>query len=98
MTLSFEKIKAKALRDPNVKAEYDALEETYKIIEALITARNRVGLSQEEVAKNLGTTQSAVARLESGRVTPTLKTLFKYARATGLELVIGFKPTKRKTA
>jgi transcriptional regulator with XRE-family HTH domain len=52
--------------------------------------REKRGLSQRELAERLGTTQSAVARLEAGNVSPTLPTLDKVAEALGVELVISF--------
>jgi transcriptional regulator with XRE-family HTH domain len=52
--------------------------------------REKRGLSQRELAERLGTTQSAVARLEAGNVSPSLPTLDKLADALGVELVVGF--------
>jgi predicted transcriptional regulator len=76
-------LKAELLVNPLVKAEYDALEEEFALINALLDARARSGLTQEEIARRMGTTQSAVARLESGRSRPSMRTLERYAAATG---------------
>jgi predicted transcriptional regulator len=76
-------LKAELLVNPLVKAEYDALEEEFALINALLDARARSGLTQDEIARRMGTTQSAVARLESGRSKPSMRTLERYAAATG---------------
>jgi predicted transcriptional regulator len=82
MTIPFEEIKAELLADPEVKAEYDALAPEYEIATELIRARLRAGLSQAELAKRMGTSQSAIARLESGQTLPSTKTLLRFAEAT----------------
>ncbi len=64
--LTHEELKAKALSDAKVKAEYDALATEFTLIDELLTARKRAGLTQEEVAKRMGTKPPVVARLESG--------------------------------
>jgi predicted transcriptional regulator len=83
MTIPFEKLKARLLANPKVKAEYDALAPEFEISAELIRARVRAGLSQGEVASRMGTSQSTIARLESGQTLPTTKTLLRYAEATG---------------
>ena len=75
------------LKDPKFKKEYDALEDEYALAGELIGARARAKLTPEQVAKRMGTSQSAVARLESGRA-PSLSSLRKYARATGHKVQI----------
>ncbi len=75
-------------KDPKVKAEYDALANEYALARELIAARTRAGLSQEEVAKRMGTTQSAVARLESGKRPPSMRTMQRFAQAVGGHLVL----------
>jgi len=83
MTIPFEVIKAELLADPAVKAEYDRLGPAFEIAAELIRARIRTGLSQAELAKRMGTSQSAIARLESGETLPSTKTLLRFAEATG---------------
>jgi ribosome-binding protein aMBF1 (putative translation factor) len=83
MTIPFEKLKARLLADPKVKAEYDALAPEFEISAELVKARMRAGLSQAELAARMGTSQSTIARLESGQTLPSTKTLLRYARATG---------------
>jgi ribosome-binding protein aMBF1 (putative translation factor) len=80
-------------KDPNYKAAYDALEEEFALASAMIKARGEADMTQEQVAKAMGTTQAVVARLESGKVLPSTRTLERFARATHTRLRISFEPT-----
>ncbi len=80
------------MQDPGYRAEWEALEDEFALARALLQARTRAGLTQEEVAARMGTTQSVIARLESGRVRPSTKTLERFAKATGTRLRIRFEP------
>jgi DNA-binding XRE family transcriptional regulator len=72
---------------------YDDLEEKYTLIREMLSARSMSGLTQEAVAKMMGTTKSAVSRLESaGKHAPSLMTLKKYAQAVGCDLEIKLVP------
>ena len=82
-------------KNPNFVTEYDALEEEFSLASALIEARARANLTQEEVAQRMGTTQTAVARLEGARSMPSTRTLERYAKATGHRLRIAFVPDDR---
>jgi predicted transcriptional regulator len=82
-----EKAKGAFTRQP-VKAEYDALAPQFEITAELLKARLRAGLSQAELAVRMGTSQSAVARLESGDTLPSTKTLLRYAQATGSKVQV----------
>lgn len=84
----------KWLRDDDYRKEYDALEEEFALASALISARSRAGLTQEELAEKMDTSQSAIARMESGRTIPSGTTLKRFARATGTRLRITFEPAK----
>jgi DNA-binding XRE family transcriptional regulator len=84
---SFEAFKRKMLSNPAIKKEYDALEEEFALASELIGARAKAKLSQAQVAQRMGTSQSAVARLESGHA-PSLTSLRKYARAVGRKVQI----------
>ena len=79
-------------KDPEFRAAYDALEEEFALANALIQAR--ADLSQAELARRMGTSQSAIARLESGRSRPSTRTLRKFAEATGMKLRFVFEPVK----
>jgi ribosome-binding protein aMBF1 (putative translation factor) len=83
MTIPFDKFKARLLANPKVKAEYDALAPEFEIAAELVKARLRAGLSQSELADRMGTSQSTIARLESGQTLPSTKTLLRFAKATG---------------
>jgi len=82
----------KWLREPKYRRAYEALEEEFTLASALIDARSRAGLTQQELARRMGTTQPVVARLESGRVRPSMRTLERLAEATGSRLLISFEP------
>lgn len=82
MTIPFEKLKSRLLANPKVKAEYYALALEFEISAELLRARLRAGLSQAELAARMGTSQSTIARLESGQTLPSTKTLLRYAKAT----------------
>ncbi|MBI4273423.1 MAG: helix-turn-helix transcriptional regulator [Rhizobiales bacterium] len=87
-------LKARLLKDPEVRKHYDAMEEEFALIAAVAKARARAGLSQTQLAKRMKTTQSAVARLESGRGKPSTRTLSRFAKATGHRLKISFEPVR----
>lgn len=86
--LSHKALKAKALARPDVRAEYDRLGEEFAFLDLFLKARADAGLTQAQVAERIGTTQSAIARLESGagRHQPSLGTLRKYAQAVGCRI------------
>ena len=86
-----EKAFAEWRKDPEYVAEYDALEEEFALANALIKARANAEMTQQDVAKAMGTTQAVVARLESGRSMPSTRTLKRYAKATGTKLRIRFE-------
>jgi DNA-binding XRE family transcriptional regulator len=83
---------AKLMGKPGVAEAYAALEEEYALIEAFIEARKSLGLTQDIIAKRMGTTRSAVSRLEAAlgdrRHSPSLTTLRKYAKACGKRLEV----------
>ncbi|MBF0416084.1 MAG: helix-turn-helix transcriptional regulator [Magnetococcales bacterium] len=85
-------LKEKWMQDNDFKEKYDAIAPEFAIARALIGARVKAGLTQTEVAERMGTTQSVVARLEGGTSIPSLKTLFRYAKATGMKPEITFIP------
>jgi DNA-binding XRE family transcriptional regulator len=85
-------LKKRMLANPKVKAEYDALAPEFAIARELIAARARAGLTQEQLAAKMQTTQSTIARMESGRTMPSLRTLSRYAEATGSRAVIHLEP------
>jgi len=74
---------------------YEALELEYQVVSQLLKARTKAGLTQDAVAERMGTTKSAISRLESaGKHTPSLGTLRRYAEAVGCELQVKLVPQK----
>jgi ribosome-binding protein aMBF1 (putative translation factor) len=80
------------LAKPDVQKAYDALEEEYSTLHAMLDARLAAGLTQADVAARMGTTVSAISRLESSlrseKHSPSFATLRKYAQACGKKLVV----------
>ena len=74
---------------------YAALELEYQVADQLLRARARAGLTQDAVAERMGTTKSAISRLESaGKHTPSLSTLRRYALAVGCNIQVKLVPQK----
>jgi ribosome-binding protein aMBF1 (putative translation factor) len=86
----------KWLKDREYRKAYETLEEEFALAAAIMKARNRAGLSQAELAQRMKTTQSTVARLESGRGRPSTRTLDRFAKATGHRLKITFEPVANR--
>ena len=86
--LPFSQFKKDALKNPAVKKAYDEMEFEYRIISALIDARTKKNLTQEQLAKRMGITQPALARFESGKVDPRLTFLKKVTSGLGLKLIV----------
>ena len=83
----------KALKRKKFREAYEGLEEEYALAREMLSARSRSGLTQEAVAELMGTTKSAVSRLEAGgKHAPSLTTLKKYAHAVGCRLEIKLVP------
>ena len=103
MSSSLQRFKRQALVKPGVKEAYDALEDEFAFLDEVLKARAESGLTQAEVAQRVGTTQSAIARLESAtpKHSPSIATLQRYARALGyrvqVRLVKEPRPTRRST-
>jgi predicted transcriptional regulator len=81
-------LKKKLIENPEFRQEYEKADAEFQLIETLVSARAKANLSQAEVARRIGTTQSAIARLEGGGVSPSISTLQRYAEATGMRLEI----------
>jgi ribosome-binding protein aMBF1 (putative translation factor) len=93
-TIPVEVAFAKWRKDPAYLKAYDALEGEYAMAATIIGARARAGLTQEQLAKRMKTTQTVIARLEGGRVKPSTRTLERIAIATGSKLKITMEPNK----
>lgn len=88
--LDFEVWEKEALKDPELRAEYDRQQPEFAVIQAMIDARVKKSYTQKQLAKKLGTTQSAISRLERGNVNPTIGFIKKLAEALGSRLEINF--------
>lgn len=87
----WNEVKKELLKNKGVYKEYKRLEPKYRLISQLIGIRVKKGLTQKDLAKKLGTKQSAIARLESGNYNPTLEFLQKTAKALGRKLTVNFE-------
>lgn len=87
----WEEVEAELLKDPETAQAVKDLEPEYAIIKEIIEARIKQGLTQEELAKRIGTRQSNISRLESGEANPSLRFLKKLAEGLGKELHISFR-------
>lgn len=90
--MSLQKLKQRALTNPEVRAEYEKLDNEFDLIDKLLSMRTKAGLTQEQVAERMQTQKSNVSRLENGNTNPSWSTLVKYAHACGFELSL--KPQK----
>ncbi len=86
--ITFDELKRQMFARPGFKAAYDALGPKYALISAMLDARGKKGMTQAEIAKRAGTTQSAIARFESGRTNPTLEFASRLSHALGAKLEI----------
>ncbi len=89
---SLKDLKRDMLADPDTRAAFGAQAGEFAIAHELIAARARAGLSQSEVAQRMGTSQSVVARLESGKRPPSMRTVERFAQAVGCHAVLRIEP------
>ncbi|AOK58038.1 helix-turn-helix transcriptional regulator [Burkholderia ubonensis] len=87
-------VKKRVLADPAARAGYDAQAFGFAVARELVAARVRAGLTQEQVAERMQMTHSTIAYMESGRTMPSLRTLFRYAKATGSRAVVRVEASK----
>ena len=81
MGRKMSEVKEELLKDEEFRVEFVELEDEFALASQLIEARKKAHLTQDEVAQRMGTTQSVVARLESGHPLPSLRSLKRYAQA-----------------
>ena len=89
---SFDHFLKKQLEAPDVRAEYEALEPEFALIQALIDARTQAGLTQQQLSARTGIAQSDISKFENGNGNPSLKTLRRLAAGMGMRLSIQFEP------
>ena len=80
------------LKDPEFRAEWDALEPEFQIVRALIDAREKKHLSQKELSNLTGISQADISRLENGNANPSIRTLQRLAAGMGMRVKIEFQP------
>lgn len=85
---SWKILRRELLQDKEVAKEYERLRPHYELISQLIGARTKKGLTQAQLAKKMGTKQSAIARIEGGNSNPSIRFLEKLTRALGSKLII----------
>ena len=89
----FEKLLDDQLKDPEFRAEWDALQPERALVQAMIDARKRTGLTQKQLAERTGISQSDISKFETGGGNPSLRTLQRLAAGMGMVLHIEFRPT-----
>ena len=85
-----QQLKERALQEPEVRKEYDSLAEEFEMIDKLLQMRSAAGLTQDQLARRMGTKKSNISRLEKGNTNPSWKSLKKYAHACGFEITMDF--------
>jgi ribosome-binding protein aMBF1 (putative translation factor) len=91
MSTTFKQFKTKALKNPVIKTEYEALGPEYEVVKTIIRERIKRGWSQTELAEAIGSRQPVISRLEQGGSNPSLSTLQKIAKALDLSLQVSMK-------
>ncbi|MFR2458535.1 MAG: helix-turn-helix domain-containing protein [Christensenellales bacterium] len=92
MGTNFKDFLNEQLKDPELKAEYDALEPEYAIMCAIIEARNAMGLTKQQLSERTGIAQGDISKLENGSGNPSLNTLRRLANGMGMRLKLTFEP------
>ena len=90
MSVKFDDFLQEQLNDPEFRKEYEALQPEHAIIQAIVDARNRSGLTQKELSLRTGIAQSDISKLERGNSNPSIRTLQRLASGMGMTLRIEF--------
>ena len=90
--IKYESLRKKILANPEVQKEYGSSALEYEVAYSLILARVNAKMTQSEVAEKMNTTQSVIARLESGKHFPSLQTIYRYAIAVGKSIDLHVQP------
>ena len=93
---SYKEYKKRALQNPEVKVEYDALQPEYDIIQAMIETRVQQNMTQKELSSKTGITQADISRIENGTRNPSLSMVKKLAKGLGMQLKLEFIPVPTK--
>ncbi len=89
---NFNDFLTEQLKDPEFRAEYEALDPEFSIMQAMLDARKSAGLTQAQLAERTGIAQADISKLESGNANPSLKTLQRLAAGMGMRVKIEFQP------
>lgn len=92
---SYKAYKEKALSNPEVKVEYDALQPEYDLIQAMIDARIKQNITQKELSEKTGITQADISRIENGTRNPSLAMVKRLAAGLGMQLKLELIPQPR---
>lgn len=90
--IPFEKLKANLMKNPNFRLEYEKLQPEFAIARAIIDARIKNKISQEELARKMGTGQAVISRLEGANASPSLSLIKRLAAALGLKVELRLTP------
>ena len=94
--VNYNDLKKQLLKDPELKAEYDALEPEYDIINAMIEARKGLNMTQKDLSEATGITQADISRIENGTRNPSLEMVKRLAAGMGMRLKLEFVPLHQK--
>jgi DNA-binding XRE family transcriptional regulator len=94
--MTFKSFLAESMKDPEFRKEYDALEPEFALISLMIEKRIKEGLTQDKLAKKIGTKQSAISRFESGNYNPTIGFLYKVADALDADIKVTVTPRSKR--
>lgn len=86
----FDEFLNEQLKNPEFKKAYDDLEPEYQVMRAMVEARKKTGLTQEELSRRTGITQADISKLEHGSANPSIKTLWRLARGMGMRVQVSF--------
>jgi len=92
----WKKFLKEQLKDPEIRAEWEAMGPEFAIVQAIIDARKKAGLSQKQLSERTGIAQGDISRLENGNANPSLNTLKRLAAAMDMTLKIEFTPSARE--
>ena len=92
MGKDFHEFLNELMKDPEFKAEYDALEPEFQVIRAMLSGRESANITQKELAEKTGIAQADISRIENGNGNPSIRTLHRLANGMGMALKIEFVP------
>jgi len=90
MSNKFDDFLKEELKDPEIREEYERLQPEHALIQAMIDARQKSGMTQKELADRTGIAQSDISKLEHGNANPSIRTLQRLAKGMGMVLKIEF--------